>query len=165
MIRPRSLLWPAVPVLLLTFPRPSLALISHGHPEGLYVHQLAHLLFAGAMLFLVYMIRREGLQREGGFRALIWAGFFYTWWNLVAFVGHTAEVFLPEQAFLGRPTDVGQRLLMTQASAWVYYVAKMDHLFLVPAFYLFYRGLKALVRKQRERCAGDQPAPVSHLDH
>ncbi|MEJ5328865.1 MAG: hypothetical protein WHT07_01775 [Desulfobaccales bacterium] len=150
MIRPHSLVWPVVPVLLLTFPRPSLALISHGHPEGLYVHQLAHLLFAGAMIFLIYMIKREGLQRVGGFRTLIWAGVLYTWWNLLAFAGHTAEVFLSEQAFVGRPTDFGQRLLMDEAAAWVYYVAKMDHLILVPAFYLFYRGLKALTHKPGE---------------
>lgn len=147
MNRPRSLLWPAVPVLLLTFPRPSLALISHGHPEGLYVHQLAHLLFAGAMLFLIYMITREGLQKVAGFRTLIWAGVFYIWWNLLAFVGHTAEVFLSEEAFVGRPTDFGQRLVMTEVTAWIYYFAKMDHLVLVPAFYLFYRGMKALVCK------------------
>lgn len=146
MTRLQSLLWPAIPVVLLACPRPGWALISHGHPEGLFVHQLAHLLFAGAMIFLIYMITREGLQRAAGFRTLVWAGVFFIWWNLVAFAGHTAEVFLSEQAFMGRATDFGQRLQMEDLGAWIYYFAKMDHLILVPAFYLFYRGLKALVR-------------------
>jgi hypothetical protein len=124
-----------------------LALITHGHPEGLYVHQIAHLLFAGAMVFLIYMIRRESLQKVPGFRALIWAGLFFIGWNLDAFVGHLAEVWISEQAFLGHPTDLARRLRMTDLTAWVYYVTKMDHLILVPAFYLFYRGLKVLTPK------------------
>lgn len=142
-----ALIWSAIPGLILTFPRPSLALISHGHPEGLYVHQIGHLLFAGAMLFLIYMIKREGLQSVPGFRAIIWAGYFFIWWNLDAFVGHMAEVLISEQAFLGQPTDIARRLRMTDFTAWVYYLTKMDHLILVPAFYLFYRGLKALTLK------------------
>lgn len=147
MTRPLHLLWPALPVFLLACPCPSLALISHGHPEGLYVHQIGHLLFAGAMVFLIYLLLREGLQRMRGFRTLMWAALLYMGWNLVAFVGHTAEVFLSEEAFLGAPADFARRLRLTGLSAWVYYFAKMDHLILVPAFYLFYRGLRILVRQ------------------
>ncbi len=149
MMRPFRLIWPALAGVLLAFPHPALALISHGHPEGLYVHQIAHLLFAGAMVFLIYMLTREGLQRISGFQILIWANVFFIWWNLHAFVGHLAEVMLSEQAFLGQPTDPGQRLVMTDGTAWVYYATQLDHLILVPAFYLFYRGLKALVRQPK----------------
>lgn len=147
MARRFILLWLAIPALILAFPRPSWALITHGHPEGLYVHQVAHLLFAGAMIFLIYMMKREGLHQVPGFRTLLWASLFFIWWNIGAFVGHVAEVLLSEQAFAGQPTDFSQRLRMADLTAWVYYLAKMDHLILVPAFYLFYRGLKVLTLK------------------
>ncbi len=140
----------AAVALVVSAPTPSLALISHGHPEGLYVHQMAHLLFAGAMFFWIYLVKRDGLLNVPGFRALVWAGLAFILWNLVAFTGHTAEVFLSPQAFQGPSVDLSQRLLMTQPSAWVYYFTKMDHLILVPAFYFLYRGLKTLVLKSRE---------------
>jgi hypothetical protein len=136
--------WLGVWALILFSPQPSLAFITHGHPEGLYVHQIAHLLFAGAMIFMIYLMKREGLLKFRGFRMLAWASLLFIWWNLDAFVGHTAEVFLSPQAFRGEAADFSQRLLMADFTAWVYYITKMDHLILVPAFYLLYRGLKSL---------------------
>lgn len=133
-------------ILVLCQPRGALAFISHGHPEGLYVHQLAHLLFAGALIFLVYRMHAEGLQKKSGFRVLTWSCAWLVLWNLDTFVGHWAEVLLSAQAFIGRAGDFSQRLLMSGPVAWVYYLAKLDHLLLVPGFYLLYRGLKNLER-------------------
>jgi hypothetical protein len=39
---------------------------------------------------------------------------------------------------------------MCRLSAWIYYVAKLDHLILVPAFFLLWRGLKALLSRTPE---------------
>jgi hypothetical protein len=127
-------------------PGPALALQPHGSPEGLYVHQMAHVLFAGAMLFLIFMVKRRGLQKVKGFRLLTWACGLLLLWNLDAFLGHLAEVFLRPQVFQGPGGDFSQRLCMSGLESWVYYFAKMDHLILVPAFYLLYRGLHALAQ-------------------
>jgi hypothetical protein len=139
--------WLWILALILFSPQPSLAIITHGPPEGLYVHQLAHLLFAGAMIFMIYLVKREGILVVSEFRMIVWASLLFVLWNLDAIVGHIAEVFLSPHAFLGEPTDFSQRLLMASLSEWVYYITKMDHLILVPAFYLLYRGLKALTLK------------------
>jgi hypothetical protein len=138
------LIW--VPVMVGLVPRSALAIQPHGPPEGLYVHQMAHVLFAGAMLFFIFLVQRRGLKKITGFRLLSWACGLLVLWNLDAFLGHLAEGFLSPQAFQGQAADFSQRLCMSGPESWVYYFAKMDHLILVPAFYLLYRGLNALAR-------------------
>lgn len=135
-------------ILVLCQPRGALAFISHGHPEGLYVHQMAHLLFAAALIFLVYRVHKEGLQKESGFRLLTWSCALLVLWNLDAFVGHWVEVLLSAQAFIGQAGEFSRRLLISGPVDWVYYFTKLDHLLLVPGFYLLYRGLKNLERLQ-----------------
>lgn len=131
-------------------PRPALALQTHGPPEGLYVHQLAHVLFAAALLFLIWQVKYEGLTGLPGFRQLRWACGLFVLWNVVAFLGHWSEELLLPQAFQGQPGDLSRRLVMSRFSAWMYYLTKLDHLILVPAFFLLWRGLKALLSKQPE---------------
>jgi hypothetical protein len=140
-------IWLGVTAFIIFDPRPTLALQTHGPPEGLYVHQLAHFLFAAALLFLIWQIKSEGLARLPGFRQIRWACGLLVLWNIVAFLGHWSEVHLVRQAFQGQEGDLSQRLIMSRYPAWVYYVTKLDHLILVPAFFLLSCGLKALLSK------------------
>jgi hypothetical protein len=130
-------------VLVVGLPRTALALQPHGPPEGLYVHQMAHILFAGAMIFLLYYLRKERLP---GLQWFTWSGILFILWNLNALVGHTAEVYVEPQDFLGGPAHLSRRLIMSGPIALTYYLAKLDHLILVPAFILLYFGLQALAR-------------------
>jgi hypothetical protein len=132
--------------LVIGLPRTALALQPHGHPEGLYVHQMAHVLFVFAMLFLLYHLKKERLP---GLRWFTGAGILFVLWNLNALVGHTAEVYVEPRDFLGGPADLSRRLLMSGPAAWTYYATKWDHLILVPAFILLYFGLQALARTPR----------------
>ncbi len=118
--------------------------------EGSYVHQTAHLLFCGSMLFFIYEMRQEKLQRYRGFRYLIWACGILALWNLDAVVGHTLEWGRTNRAIMGH--GLSERLVMEDWETWFYYLTKIDHFaLLIPAFYLFYRGLKVLAREsQRE---------------
>jgi len=144
--RPVKRIWWAMLSLVFLFPHPVLALQPHGPPEGLYTHQMAHVLFAGALLFLIYSITREGLWQFRGFRLLLWAYVLFVLWNVDAFVGHWVEVHLGPQDFAGSVTDFSQRLRLSGVYAWVYYFAKFDHIILAPAFYLLYLGLKSLAQ-------------------
>jgi hypothetical protein len=113
--------------------------------EGSYVHQTAHLLFGGAMLFFVLEIYQAGLVQFRGFRCLVWAWALWALWNLDAFIGHWADWTLENPVILGE--GFSRKLLMYDFHTWLVYITKIDHfLFLVPAFYLFYRGLKALAQ-------------------
>ncbi len=140
----------AVFVTLLFFPRYSFASWLQWGTEGSYVHQMAHLLFLGAMLFFIYEMRREGLQKYRGFRYLTWTCWVLALWNLDAVVGHTVEWSLANPVILGH--GLSRRLLMEDFNTWVYYLTKIDHFaLLIPAFYLFYRGLKALAQEPQSR--------------
>jgi hypothetical protein len=114
--------------------------------EGSYVHEIAHLLFALSMLFFIYEIFHTRLQKFRGFRLLVWAWALLAFWNLDAFIGHWADWTLENPVILGHGWD--RRLLMDSFQTWLVYITKIDHfVLLVPAFLLFYLGLRALVQK------------------
>jgi hypothetical protein len=120
--------------------------------QGSYVHQAAHLLFGVAMLFFIVEIYQAGLEQFRGFRLLIWAWAVLAFWNLDAFVGHFAAWTLTNPVLLGE--GLSRKILMYDFHTWLFYVTKIDHFFfLVPAFYLFYRGLKVLTRESQ----GERP--------
>ena len=52
-----------VTLLLLGQTESAWALQSHGAPEGIYVHQMAHVLFMGALAYLYWHTRRS---QDGG---------------------------------------------------------------------------------------------------
>jgi hypothetical protein len=114
--------------------------------EGSYVHQIAHLLFLGAILFFIKEMRRGELQDTKGFRSLIWACWLLVLWNLDALIGHTIDWSLANPIIMGE--GMSRRLVMENARTWVFYIHRLNHfLLLPPAFYLFYRGLLMLSRE------------------
>ena len=95
---------PAVFVLVLFAPRYALAQWVTWYQfgtEGSYVHEIAHLLFAFAMLFFIYEIFHAHLQMFRGFRLLVWAWAILALWNLDAFIGHWADWTLQNPVILG----------------------------------------------------------------
>jgi hypothetical protein len=131
-------------------PRPVLAIELLWETQGSYVHQMAHLLFAIAMIFLIYEIRRGELRGMPGFRSLIWACALLVWWNLDATVGHALDWSLKNPVILG--TGLDRRILMENAHIWAYYVTKITHfLIIIPAFYFFYRSLKIFSREEEAK--------------
>jgi hypothetical protein len=134
--------------LLLLSPKSSPAFSLNWETEGSYVHQISHLLFLGAMLFFIYEMRHAGLGKYKGFRYLNWSCWLLALWNLDAVVGHTVDWSLRNPVILGQ--GLSRRLLMENFQTWLYYVTKLNHfILLVPAFYLFYRGLSAFTREPR----------------
>jgi hypothetical protein len=114
--------------------------------QGSYVHQIAHLLFGLSMLFFIQEIFHAKLQKFRGFRLLVWAWALLALWNFDAFVGHFADWTLENPVIMGQ--GWGRQLLMDSFHPWLVYVTKIDHfVLLVPAFLMFYLGLRALARK------------------
>ena len=127
-------------------PRSGLAIEFLWETQGSYVHQMAHLLFAVAMILFLYEIYRGELRGMPGFRSLMWACGLLAWWNLDAIVGHAIDWSLHNPVILGE--GLHRRLLMEDWQTWAFYVTKIDHfLFTIPAFYFFYRGLKRFSRE------------------
>ena len=133
-------------ILVLFCPRPSLAFNLLWETQGSYVHQMAHFIFAVAMVFLISEIKRGELRGMPGFRSLVWACVLLAWWNLDAIIGHALDWSLISPIILGRGSD--RWLLMEDWHSWAYYLTRITHfLLLVPAFYFFYRSLKRFSRE------------------
>jgi len=129
-------------------PATALAVQEHGAPEGIYLHQGAHLFFVASMGLLIYWLRQRRLVREPGWRYIQYAALFFILWNLDAFTAH----FLDEQSDILDTLPAGFGKLRIEigdypvALAWFYYVAKLDHLLCVPAMLFLYAGLRRLLK-------------------
>lgn len=109
------------------------ALQSHGPPEGLYVHQMAHLLFSGALAYLFWHTRKRPALKSKGWRYLQIFCVVLISWNLLAFVGHEAYGFLIDEDFVNTGSLQGVIAPPVSFVKVLYYVTKMDHLLNVPA--------------------------------
>ncbi len=120
----------------------ALAVQIHGPPEGIYVHQMAHDLFAAAMIFLIYTLHRHPLVRCPGWKYLKISLFFFLLWNINALTVHSLSLHLPEHAITGTNL-LNQRLQGPLTwERWLYYITRNDHLLCVPAMWFMMRFLK-----------------------
>jgi hypothetical protein len=135
--------------LITIWAEPALATQGHGHPEGLYAHQMAHVFFMFSMLLLIYWLRQRRLVTQAGWRYIQYSSLFFILWNVDAFAVH----FIEEQLELLQISQIDRWEIHLQAPApygWLpaaYYAAKLDHLLCVPALFFLYLGLKRLLHQ------------------
>jgi hypothetical protein len=147
---PRSF-WCSLGFLLLvwSYPESAFAFIPHWDPrEGFFIRQFSYLFFLVAMLFFFYELKQENLRHKPGFRFLALAGGFFALWNLDCFVGQFVALNLGAPVLAGPAGIFSRKLVMTGPGVWVYYLTKLDHLLLVPAFLFLYCGIRALTRSR-----------------
>lgn len=130
--------------VFLVSPDSALALQSHAAPEGIYVHQLAHIFFLAALCYLFWDVRRSSFPSRG-WRLLQLFCILMALWNIAAFTGH----------WLGgsiHPSDIvkdsgylsAQLMGPISFTKIIYYLTKLDHIFSVPAMFCLYLCLKSL---------------------
>lgn len=144
----------AIPLILLATAVPAWATQTHGEPEGLIVHQLAHVFFAVSMAIFAFWLHRHRLTAAAGWRLIQYAALMLILWNIDAMAAH----FLGEQIQLLTVTQVDTWHIQITTrpgyeplGAW-FYVVKLDHLLCVPALILLYMGLR--------RLAADSQTPI-----
>jgi hypothetical protein len=125
-----------------------LATQSHGAPEGIYAHQIAHLFFMFSMGFFIHWLRDKKLVKETGWRFIQYAAFFLILWNIDAFLVHllddqlgVVQVLKIDSSHIQLSAGNGSNSLET-----LFYFAKFDHLFCVPALLFLYSGLRHLLK-------------------
>lgn len=127
---------------------PVLATQEHGAPEGIYAHQIAHVIFAFSMGILIYWLRQRNLVREAGWRLIQYASLFFILWNIDAFAVH----FLDEQIDIIQVKRINFWQMQINAGngrrslAALYYFVKLDHLLCVPGMLFLYFGLRRLLK-------------------
>jgi len=107
------------------------AVQAHRGAEGLVSHQIGHLLFTIGMAYLLVRICRSGLKHRGWFHFKMFLGLLIVW-NLLTFVGHCLNEFVDKTKFIQTGDSTSFRIDTVQDA--VYYLTRLDHLALVPAF-------------------------------
>ena len=121
-------------IFMLGVPSEVLAVQVHGPPEGLYVHQMAHLFFGAAMVFLLWILARHPLGHGPAWKYLKWSLFFFLLWNINALIVHSLDVHLAAEAVIRTPDFWDQRLAPPiNMEKWIYFITKHDHVWCVPA--------------------------------
>lgn len=128
--------------LLTIIPMDAWALQSHSAPEGLYVHQMAHILFTGALIYLYWHTRRTPELKGRGWKYLQIFCIVFACWNLLAFIGHEALKSLTELDFLHKNTWREHLAGPITGLKFAYFITKMDHLLYVPALAALVMGLR-----------------------
>lgn len=137
----------AGPVLVFVSASPALAIQSHGAPEGLYVHQIGHLLYGLAMLGFAYRIRISKLAATRSWRHMALGAILLACWNGWAMIGHSVSKFISSDSFILNEQGARIALVMDTLEAWFYYIFKMDHLICVPALFFIYLALRKMNRR------------------
>lgn len=129
------------------FPGDAQAIQRHLPLEGITTHQMGHLFFLISMVVLIFMISGKNLSGQKGWRMIQYSAFFFILWNLDAILGH----FLDNQIYAVKLEHVSvmeAQIVFDEEYPFIYYLyylLKLDHLLAVPAMFLFYRGLSALL--------------------
>lgn len=141
-------------VLALVLPDNALALQVHGEPEGLYVHQMAHLHYIFALGYFYWDIRRASFTGRG-WRYLQMFCILMACWNTLAFIGHLVGVYLDPQALLQTDCYLQTRLVgPLTLHQYLYFITKLDHLMYVPALFCLFLGLRSFYRSVVTASAG-----------
>ena len=137
-------------LVLTVFPGNAWAVQGHGAPEGLYVHQLAHVFYVAALCYLIWDVRRSAF-RSRGWRYLQVFCVLMIFWNMVAFTGHILAAFVTSADYVSGTGYLDARLQgpFTSVKLW-YYFSRLDHLFSVPSLFFLYLSMRAIYRSRCE---------------
>lgn len=137
--------------LVLMFPAEALALQTHGEPEGLYVHQMAHLFYMFALGYLYWDTKRSGFKGKG-WRYLRIFCVLTIFWNLLTFIGHAAEQQFDPNDFNAVDDYLMRKIMLPMSPVkMIYYVAKFEHLLMVPALFFLYMSLRSFYEDSLRR--------------
>ena len=130
--------------VLLILPDQAHALQSHGAPEGIYVHQLAHIFFLFALCYLFWDIRRNEFKGPG-WRYLQIFCVFMVIWNIVAFTGHWVGESIHSSEIVSDTGYLSAKIIGPISLAKLtYFFTKLDHIFSVPALFCLYLCMRSL---------------------
>jgi len=127
-------------VLLLSGAEPAWAVQQHGGSEGLISHQIGHLLFMAGMGLLLYRAKHRHLSGNGwtSFKIFLWLIFL---WNVLTFSGHWMHEYSDPSKFSVSSHHITSFTITSLSDAY-YYLTRLDHLLLVPAFLFLLLALR-----------------------
>lgn len=126
--------------LALLWPVEVWAVQQHGGAEGLVSHQIGHALFVAGIGYLLSKIYRSGMRDRGWleFKTFLWL---IIAWNFLTFSGHWMREYVDPAKFSRLNKHVIAYSIDGFADAF-FYLTRLDHLLLVPAFLFLYLSLR-----------------------
>ena len=137
---------------LLCDAHPALAIQTHGPPEGLYAHQIAHLGFLVAMAYIWFRTRHRGGE---GWRLIRLSFVFFAIWNMNAFITHSISAALDPSKFQGHMGPLPRYFVARSAVDIYFFLGKMDHLLCIPAALCLGLGLQKMRRAVAQHAPSD----------
>lgn len=132
--------------MYVVLPANAWALQSHGAPEGLYVHQMAHIFVALAMAYWFWDIRRSSFQGRGWRYLQVFCVLMLTW-NLLALTGHAVSISLDDEHISRATGYLSSRLTgPMDMQKIVFYITRFDHFVIVPALFFLFLGVRSLYK-------------------
>lgn len=128
----------------LFFPHPAWALQTHAGHEGLYVHQLAHIFCALAVLKVAFEVSAARKNFGMSWRFFSIGAAIFATWNIWAFFGHMTEHFMSSDYFNAQGSGRASEMEVNDILSISYYVLHFDHFIAVPAMLFFYLGMRYL---------------------
>ena len=140
------ILLPLLLAILAGCPDTAWALQSHGPPEGLYVHQMAHIHFVLALGYLLWDIRRSSFTSRGWRYLQVFCVLMIAW-NVLAFTGHAMGVVLEPHHISTVEGYFRSRLVgpLTMGKI-IFYITKLDHIVAVPALFFLFIAMRSFYR-------------------
>ena len=149
-----------LPLAGLILPDPALAIQLHQGSEGIIVHQVGHLFFLLSMVALIFIITGRRLNREKGWRMIQYSAVLFVIWNLDTILAHFFDNQI--RAVIVENVSLWQvKMTAVSGSEFLilfYHSLKLDHLFCVPAIFLFYRGLANILAREKFRRKKEGPS-------
>ena len=126
--------------LALLWPVEVWAVQQHGGAEGLVAHQIGHALFVASVAYLLFKIAKSRLKDSGWleFKTFLWL---IVAWNFLTFSGHWMREYVDPAKFTRLNNQVISYNIDGLADAY-FYLTRLDHLLLVPAFFFLYLSLR-----------------------
>lgn len=126
------------------FTEPAYGIQTHKAPEGLYIHQIGHILFGASMAGFMWRIKRSRLYSNKAWKYMAKGAFLLAVWNVWAFSGHVIEEIIPASQFITESHGMKSALIKQSYFEFLYCILKMDHLVCVPAIIFIYLALREL---------------------
>lgn len=139
---------------------PAFCLQVHGGNEGLYTHQMAHLFFMAAMVFLSYLLFRHPLGHGKGWTYLKFSLLFFFLWNINAFITHGLELEIPHETIVKEGLLPQYLCIPLSFKIYIYYIGKFDHLLCVPAMFCLAMALRNFCMEAAQRGQKDREETV-----
>ncbi len=138
--------WLIVSIFFSLVPSEAAAFVTHEY-RAIYTHEVGRIFFLIACFFILYVIVRNHLHREQGWRYIVAAVITFIVWDVDVFLSHFGELWVVGD------TDGWNYLkqsVVVEGRDYLFYIGRFDYVLLDLGIFFFYSGLRKFLEKEEE---------------